>query len=140
VGFLFGGENENKRRNKQLLVYYACGLCINSNVQWIACRGYIIFSLNLFSVLFMFKTSIRGRSMKSPAQFAAELTEEMQMKLTITITASDGKEFISGPLKNGEKMKEKRKRDWKVKKEAIDHEKGLIGIGELAKLCIRKLK
>lgn len=84
---------------------------------------------------------------KSPAQLASEFNEEVRMKLAVTYTTSDGKEFHSEPqiiekLKKGEKQespKSKRRRDSEAQQKAFQHEANLkLGRTE-APNVVRKL-
>jgi hypothetical protein len=70
---------------------------------------------------------------KSPAELSAEFNEATRVKLGVTYTTSDGKQFHSEPLivtiVNGsektEKLSEKRRRDYEAKQQALEHETNL---------------
>ena len=67
---------------------------------------------------------------KSPAQVSAERNQEVKIKLAVTYTTSDGKEFQSEPqiitkVKGGETQESphnKRRRDSEARDKAFEHE------------------
>jgi hypothetical protein len=74
-----------------------------------------------------------GQQAKSPAEKSTEFNEEVRMKLAVTYTTSDGKEFYSEPqiitkVKGGENQespRSKRHRDAEAYKLAFEHETNL---------------